>query len=158
MNDLPGPYVPLDAARAWQMYWCSHAYTGLLGYQLPPARINDMVQTLLHSRPNDPNGSNPSPKAGFGGGPGQIMHLALTYAGVMALATILTTREQWDQIIDRQALHDWLLSLKQSDGSFVMHIGGEVDVRASYCALSVAALLNILTPELTDGAAQFIAK
>lgn len=30
---------------------------------------------------------------------------------------------------DRQAIHDWLLSLKQPDGSFVMHKGGEVDVR-----------------------------
>jgi len=30
---------------------------------------------------------------------------------------------------DRAGLYRFLLSLKQPDGSFVMHIGGEVDVR-----------------------------
>lgn len=76
----------------------------------------------------------------------------------MALATVLDSRQQWDAIVDRKEMHDWLLSLKQPDGSFVMHQDGEVDVRASYCALSVAALLGILTPELAKGAAEFIAK
>lgn len=141
------------------MYWCLHAFTGLLGFPFDPLRLEQLKQTLAKSRPTPVQAAaEETPKAGFGGGPGQIMHLAPTYAAIMALATVLTTRQQWDDLVDRQAMHDWLKQLKQPDGSFVMHLGGEVDVRASYCALSVAALLNILTPDLTDGAAQFIAK
>jgi len=39
-----------------------------------------------------------------------------------------------------------------------MHEDGEVDVRGTYCALSVARMLNLLTPELTAGAAEYIAR
>jgi protein farnesyltransferase subunit beta len=53
---------------------------------------------------------------------------------------------------------DWMLSLKQPDGSFVMHEGGEVDVRGSYCATAAAKLLNILTPELKAGVSDFVVK
>lgn len=42
----------------------------------------------------------------------------------------------------RQAIHDWLLSLKQPDGSFVMHKGGEVDVR--YGRTGFGQVLQIL--------------
>jgi len=33
-----------------------------------------------------------------------------------------------------------------------------VDVRGTYCTMTVASLLNILTPELMDGAAEFVAR
>lgn len=83
--------------------------------------------------------------------------------------------------------------MKQPDGSFTMHEGGEIDIRyvmpyyvdmfadicnttlinythcnlylsvnhvstyrGLYCALSVAALTNILTPELTSNCVEFI--
>ena len=32
-------------------------------------------------------------------------------------------------LLSREKLLDFLLSVKQPDGSFVMHVGGEVDVR-----------------------------
>ena len=70
-----------------------------------------------------------------------------------------------------------MLTLKQADGSFVMHVGGEVDVRlverlfiplkaaanlelcrGCYCGLTVAVLLNILTPDLARGTFDFIAR
>lgn len=75
-------------------------------------------------------------------------------------------------------MYRFLLSLKQPDGSFIMHEGGEVDVRCvpnissergagadllarigsgCYCALTAAVLLNILTPDLASGTASFIA-
>jgi len=38
-----------------------------------------------------------------------------------------------------------------------MHEDGEVDTRAAYTVLCVASLLNILTPELTQGTATWIA-
>uniref|UniRef100_A0AAZ3PAW0 Protein farnesyltransferase subunit beta n=1 Tax=Oncorhynchus tshawytscha TaxID=74940 RepID=A0AAZ3PAW0_ONCTS len=56
--------------------------------------------------------------------------------------------DRYYNIIDREKLLSFLFSVKQPDGSFVMHIGGEVDVRSTYCAASVASLTNIMTPTL----------
>lgn len=50
------------------------------------------------------------------------------------------------------------MRMKQPDGSFTMHQGGEIDIRGSYCALSVAALTNLLTPELTKNCRDFICR
>jgi protein farnesyltransferase subunit beta len=60
--------------------------------------------------------------------------------------------------INREAMYAWLCKMKQADGSFIMHDGGEVDTRGSYCALSVAAFLNLLTDELTHNVADFVQK
>jgi protein farnesyltransferase subunit beta len=66
------------------------------------------------------------------------------------------------------------MSLKQPDGSFIVSSQGEVDVRYGsylpslvlivydrdsgiYCLLVVALLLDIITPQLIDGTAAFIA-
>lgn len=38
--------------------------------------------------------------------------------------------------------------MKLTDGSFRMHHGGEVDVRAVYCAVVVAKLANITSKDL----------
>jgi protein farnesyltransferase subunit beta len=43
-----------------------------------------------------------------------------------------------------------IMRMKQADGSFRMHEGGEIDIRGSYCAIQVGYMLNILTPQLTD--------
>ena len=50
----------------------------------------------------------------------------------------------------------FLLSLKQKDGSFILHEGGEVDIRGSYCAVSVASMLGILTGELVENVQDFV--
>ncbi len=65
---------------------------------------------------------------GFGGGNGQMSHLAPTYAIVLSLA-LVGGREGLD-IIDRKAMWKWLGSLKQADGGFQMVYGGEEDVRS----------------------------
>jgi protein farnesyltransferase subunit beta len=75
---------------------------------------------------------------------------------VATLATV-GTREAYESI-DREKLYRWLLSLKQPDGSFLLSHGGEIDVRGSYCALTVASLLNIMTDTLTRGCGDFIAQ
>ena len=36
-----------------------------------------------------------------------------------------------------------------------MHQDGEVDVRGTYTVMAIAALLNLLTPELTEGVADY---
>ena len=61
------------------------------------------------------------------GGPGQLPHLAPTYAAVLALCTI-GTKEAYSAI-DRFNLQRFLYNCRQSDGSFVMHADGEVDIR-----------------------------
>ena len=113
---------------------------------------------------------------GFGGGPGQISHLAPTYAAVNALSIlggevmnvskrvfflnfsfcpcILNERsyvflQDALKVIDRPKLMSWLNRLRLDDGSFMMHENdGEVDIRGVYCALSVARLTNVFTPGL----------
>ncbi|TNN45818.1 Protein farnesyltransferase subunit beta [Liparis tanakae] len=95
-----------------------------------------------------------SASGGFAGGPGQHAHLAPTYAAVNALC-IIGTEEAYD-IIDREKLLDFLMSVKQPDGSFVMHVGGEVDVRSAYCAASVASLTNIIVPKLFEDTPNWI--
>jgi len=37
-----------------------------------------------------------------------------------------------------------------------MHFGGEIDSRGTYTVLAVARMLNILTPQLALGAAEFL--
>ncbi|KAH8073720.1 prenyltransferase [Aureococcus anophagefferens] len=57
--------------------------------------------------------------------------------------------------VDRKGLYAFLLSMKDPSGGFRMHDDGEVDVRGTYTALAVAALFNVLTPELAEGAAAY---
>ncbi|KAJ3092337.1 hypothetical protein HK100_006963 [Physocladia obscura] len=110
-------FVSLDASKPWILFWILQALD-LLGEKLTTDEEQRAIDTL--SRCQDDAG-------GFGGGPGQIAHLATTYAAVHALA-IIGSFEAFDSI-DRAKLYNWILSLKQLNGSFIMHHGGEVDVR-----------------------------
>ncbi|KAF9583515.1 hypothetical protein BGW38_009296 [Lunasporangiospora selenospora] len=146
LNYLSSKCEPLDSSRPWLCYWILHSLD-LLDYDIPQVFANRAVDTLSRMQ---------SPTGGFAGGPGQMPHLANTYAAVNAL-TIIGTPEAYS-IIDRPKLLDFLLHVKQPDGSFTMHEGGETDVRGTYCALAVATITNILTPELTEGVAEFVAR
>jgi len=64
---------------------------------------------------------------GFGGGNGQMSHLAPTYAIILSL--VIAGGQEALDVIDRKAMWKWLGSLKQPNGGFQMAIGGEVDVR-----------------------------
>ncbi|EMS18134.1 Farnesyltransferase subunit beta [Rhodotorula toruloides] len=141
---LPKYFTGLDASRPWILYWSMHSLA-LLDGELDATAKTRLVETLKRCQ---------NPDGGFGGGPGQISHLAPTYAAVCALAH--AGPEGW-RAVDRHGMYRFLLSLKQPDGSFIMHEGGEVDVRGCYCALTAAVLLNILTPDLASGTASFIA-
>ena len=79
---------------------------------------------------------------GFGGGHGQLSHLAPTYAAVLSLASVGSSALD---IVDRRALLKWLYSVKNPDGSFKVCVGGETDVRGTYCALTVISLLRLPT-------------
>ncbi|CAN0320793.1 unnamed protein product, partial [Ectocarpus sp. 4 AP-2014] len=90
---------------------------------------------------------------GFGGGPQQLPHCAPMYASVLSLL-ILGTPEAYAGI-ERSALYRLFMSLKHASGGFRMHDDGEVDARGTYTVIAVASLLNMLTPELSEGVADF---
>lgn len=167
---LPAEWVAFDATRPWLLYWSLHAFT-LLNHPIDDVHKLRATSTLLSCQ-NKALG-------GFGGSPGQIPHLMATYAAINALAIVggpgpLPTVSEcqsiqdgqiswqnldkggWDEI-DRKKLYDWMMRLKQPDGSFTVHEGGEVDVRASYCVWCIASLTGIMTTELIQGMSGFLA-
>lgn len=144
MNPLPKSFVGLDASGPWILYWMLHSLE-LLSVQISGNMKVAAIERLLSCQAST---------GGFGGGELQEPHLATTYAAIHALA-ILGLEIGFKRIL-KQELYDWMLSLKQTDGSFIMHRGGEVDIRASYCVLSVASLLGLLTEELTYNMIHFI--
>ena len=143
---MPGYWAALDASKPWLCYWILHSLD-LLGYKIPEKIAQRCISTLRQMQ---------SPTGGFGGGPGQASHIATTYAAVNALAIIGT--EEALSLINRTTLLEFFLRCKEADGSFRVMEGGEIDVRGCYCALAAATITNILTPELTNGVAEFVAR
>ena len=64
---------------------------------------------------------------GFGGGPGQIAHLATTYAAINALCTL--NSERAFRVIKLKPLLSCIKKLKLDSGAFRMHENGEEDLR-----------------------------
>ena len=150
LGTLASGYASLDASRPWLCYWIVHSLA-MLGepHALSGQPAEDVVRFLsLCQTPGT---------GGYAGGPvpGQLAHLAPTYAAVNALVTIGTPSALAS--IDRPSLRRFLLRMKQPDGSFTMHDDGEVDVRGAYIAMSVATLLDLKDDELTKGTAEWIA-
>lgn len=83
---LPAGFVALDASRPWLLYWTSHSLALFEGELDPVARAR-VIETLQACQ---------NESGGFGGGPGQISHLAPTYAAVMTLCYM--GQEGWDAI------------------------------------------------------------
>lgn len=146
LRHLSDSYECLDASRPWLCYWILHSLE-LLDEHVSSQVSSDVVDFLR--RCQDPEG-------GFGGGPGQVPHLAPTYAAVCALS-ILGSKEALD-VIDRKGLQSFLSRCRSSDGSYCMHVDGEVDIRGAYCAVVVACITNILTPSLFEGTAEWLTK
>ncbi|KAI3409369.1 Protein farnesyltransferase subunit beta (FTase-beta) [Psidium guajava] len=144
LRRLAPSFGALDASRPWLCYWIIHSLA-LLGEPVD-AELKDNVIGFL-SRCQDPSG-------GYGGGPGQLPHLATTYAAVNSLITLGGSRSL--SSINRDKVYNFLRQMKQPSGGFRMHDGGEVDVRACYTAISVASILNILDDELAGNVGDFI--
>ena len=146
--NLPETIEHLDASQPWLAYWMVHSLR-LLWCELSD-KLKDGIVNLMKSCQH--------PEGGFAGGPRQLAHLAPTYGAVNCLASILSTDAL--DVIDRGRLGDWLFSLRLPDGSFMMHYGGEVDVRGAYCAIATASLTGILKtrPEIFEGTAEWIAQ
>jgi protein farnesyltransferase subunit beta len=147
LENLPGGFVTLDASRGWIVYWIVHALY-LLG-ELDT--ITDLFPSIISTLGHFQNRTG-----GFGGGPRQISQGAPNYAAVLSLLTIGTPEAY--AVIDRAAMYQYFLSIKDAaTGGFRIHIvDGEVDSRGTYTIIAIARLLNLLTPELTDGVADFL--
>lgn len=75
------------------MYWTIHSLE-LLNAPIGVAHQKSCIELLARCQ---------SPTGGFGGGPGQLPHLAPTYASVNALCTIGTPEAL--ELIDRPKLY-----------------------------------------------------
>jgi protein farnesyltransferase subunit beta len=133
-DSLKSHFATMDASRAWVIYWTLHS-CDLLD-SLPTREICEAMVDTLESFYRD---------GGFGGGPGQLPHAAPTYAAVLALCILASVTPKAIVLLKRirQPLLEWILSLLGEDGSFRMHEDGEIDVRATYCLMAVAKLLNL---------------
>ncbi|KAJ7262763.1 terpenoid cyclases protein prenyltransferase [Mycena haematopus] len=148
VQGFPARYTSQDASQPWLLYWTLEAFS-VLQVGLDPGNSQKAVDTIMAWQ---------HPDGGFGGGPHQAAHLLPTYAAVCALAIAGKPGEGggWDQI-DRKKMYKFFMSLKQPDGSFLVAHHSEVDVRGIYCLLVTATLLDIITPELVEGTAGFVA-
>ncbi|ETL97603.1 hypothetical protein, variant 2 [Phytophthora nicotianae CJ01A1] len=133
-------------SRPWIIYWILHALELLDALS---EEVTDRVIGTLKPCWNDDH------DGGFGGGPKQLGHTATNYASCLTLA-LLGTPEALESV-DRQKLYRFFMSRKHAaTGAFTAHDGGEVDVRVTYCVISIASLYGILTDELKAGVVDYI--
>ncbi|KAL1297412.1 hypothetical protein AAFC00_004945 [Neodothiora populina] len=127
LGDYPPPFQVMDASRPWLLYW---ALAGLssLGVNVKTYKKRCMATFAPLQNPD----------GGFGGGHGQMSHCAASYAAVLSLAIVGGL-----EMVDRRGMWRWLGSVKGSDGSFTMAVGGEKDVRGAYCAMTIHTLLHL---------------
>lgn len=146
-HKLPPQMAALDASQPWVLYWLANSLK-ILNKNL----LNDDMKYRIAEKlfAISPDGGP------FGGGIGQLPHLASNYAAICALSLCDNVGNCWDKI-NVAAIYRWLLSLKQEDGSFKTCLKvGETDTRGVFCALSVASMLGILTEELCEGVEDFL--
>ncbi|XP_046441231.1 protein farnesyltransferase subunit beta-like isoform X2 [Daphnia pulex] len=146
LSKLSASYECLDASRTWVCYWNLHSLE-LLEVPLPDETKNAVISFLNLCQ---------NPTGGFGGGPFQYSHLAPTYAAVNAL--VILQSEEAFKIINRTNLYNFLMNCRNEEGAFALHVGGEVDVRGTYCAVVVAKLTGIVDQKLFSGTSEWILK
>mmetsp|Transcript_107612 Transcript_107612/g.304386 ORF Transcript_107612/g.304386 Transcript_107612/m.304386 type:complete len:422 (-) Transcript_107612:158-1423(-) len=144
LRQLPTNFAGLDASRPWFVFWTAHALE-LLGAFDEKAWAPQVASFLAHCA---------HPEGGFAGGPGQLAHLAPTYAATAAL--VIAGDEVAYRAVDREKTYRFLMRMKSPSGGFMMHEEGETDMRGTYCAIAVASMLHMLTDELAMGIPEYI--
>lgn len=129
---LAKDFEKIVPSQTWTVYWTTHS----LALLEQDKTISDLTEEIIKFMQDCAH-----PDGGYGGGPGQIAHVATTFAAVNALLTV--SGEEALDSIDRVSLVKFLHRMKQADGSFTIHEDGEVDSRATYCALAILYSLNI---------------
>ena len=128
-----------DSGHPWVVYWTIHGLNLLNDSEYhigSPKLKNQLVKFLSYCQ---------HPSGGFSGSPGQIAHVASTYAAVLSLVEIGTPEAL--SLIDRKGMYDFFIRMRDSrnKGSFHMHEIGDEDMRCVYIVVVIAKLLNILT-------------
>mgnify|MGYP000497373051 CR=1 FL=1 len=101
VSEVQPTYVSVISSRTWIVYWLVHSL-GVLGeLDLDEDLQTDVVEFLASCQHES---------GGFGGGPGQLAHLAPTYAAMSALVTIGTKEAM--AVADVGKLRAWLMRLK----------------------------------------------
>jgi len=144
-SQLSDNFEKLVPAQTWTVYWITHS----LALLEQPRLLDDLAEDVIDFMNECAHG-----QGGYGGGPGQIAHLATSFAAINALIT--TSREDALESIDRVSLVRFLHRMKQGDGSFSMHDDGEIDSRATYCAVAILRCLNIQDCILLENVADWI--
>ncbi|EGG15572.1 protein farnesyltransferase beta subunit [Cavenderia fasciculata] len=161
---IHGSHTSLESSRAWICFWNLHALD-LLGY-LTPERLHEPTKTTqskvvegetcdgsIKSRSTGFLKRLQQPSGGFAGGMDQVSHMVSTFAAVSALMVV----ESYE-VINRRTMYQFLMRMKTAQGSFKTQEDGEDDSRSTYCAMVVATLLNIVTPELIQGVPEYLAR
>ena len=137
----PTGFTAIDASRPWFPYWC---LTGLYTLGVDVCQYAPRVTSTFQACQNE--------TGGFGGGHGQLSHIATTYAAILSLITVLDPRSIMSEnhegtamldVINRMTLWQFLGQMKQPSGGFTMAAGGEEDIRGAYCAAVILSLLNL---------------
>jgi protein farnesyltransferase subunit beta len=167
----------------WLIFWCLGAASACnrnkgkrlepgtdaplsLADTLGPDSVRRIVRTLAacYTRYETTIEGRQVTAGGFCGGPGQIPHLATTYAALAAITCLadplgyeLVNADEiehflWDRRIWTVA--DSPVADPREVGGFTMHDGGECDTRAVYCALAAATFIGRLRPGLVAGAGE----
>ena len=78
LEALPASFTALAASRPWLLFWAVRALS-LMGHELPIASKRKCIHLLSLCQ---------SESGGFGGGPGQLPHLAPSYAACATLSEL----------------------------------------------------------------------
>ncbi|KAJ1674805.1 CAAX farnesyltransferase (FTase) subunit beta [Spiromyces aspiralis] len=138
LEGLPPEFDVLDAIRAFSH--TSSPSINVVFFLVSLICLSTLLTVRLVGRVSQFRQVSEDGTGGFAGGDCQLPHLVSCYAAVM------------------EAIYKWFMKIKQPDGSFLVHEGGEIDVRGSYCVAVIGSLLNILTPELLENVPEFIAR
>lgn len=148
-------------SQPWLVYWCLQSAETLnlreelleliphrdfveflhlhLCSELPEMNISPSSGLRPSQEQLDTDETEPKTVSFFAGAPrGKGPHLMSSYAALCALCILDVSTLA---ALPREAIKRWLLSLRESDGSFKVNRYGESDIRCSYIVAVVASLL-----------------
>lgn len=143
----PPAFHKYTSQEPWLPYWFSNSIS-ILGFER--LRNLQVMKNMCAQYEFKRIGAD----GGFAPTPYEMSHAVLTYASINAIALSMD-RDVYSGI-DRERIYKWFMTLKQPNGSFASAKDYECDARSTYCVISVASLLNMLTDELVDGTVDFL--
>ena len=140
LKPFPSYFMSLESSKTWTFFWNTLTIK-VVGGRLDEQMSKVVVQSLKELQYNEKYQG----WLGFD----YIPHLASTYAAVHALCNIAT--EDAYKLINVDQLLVFFVLVKQTNGGFLMHVDGELDVRGTYCVLSILDLLQVhKTPKYSE--------